>query len=177
MSGMIFSSEFKKTRGELSQIYLCDAFFSHLDIILYQSNHFKYQSLHSYKECMFFIKFSTLDNVFEHYLYYATSISSPKAYIAPSHILIELLLLIPRKKKGNLTFINWLDFPYLFATQWAAVITHCGEMMVPPQICFCLRFRDTWVANTLNGSKLMPWDPPKPGDWAYSEKETQISYS
>ena len=82
MSGMIFLSEFKKTRGELSQIYLCDAFFSHLDIILYQSNHFKYQSLHSYKECMFSIKFSTPDNVFEPYLYYATSISSSKAYIA-----------------------------------------------------------------------------------------------
>lgn len=66
---------------------------------------------------MFSIKFRALDNVFEPYLFYATSMSSPKAYIVPSHILIELLLLIPRKKKCNLTFINWLDFPYLLATQ------------------------------------------------------------
>ena len=176
MSGMIFSSEFKKTRGELSQIYLCDAFFSHLDIII-NPIILNIKVFTPIRNACFLSSLAPLTMSLSPTYIMQPAYLPLKHTLQPYRILIELLLLIPRKKKGNLTFINWLDFPYLFATQWAAVITHCGEMMVPPQTCFCLRFRDTWVAKTLNGSKLMPWDPPKPGHWAYSEKETQISYS
>lgn len=94
-----------------------------------------------------------------------------KAYITHFQVLIELLLLILREREGN----HELGLPYLLATQWAAVITHCAEMMVPPQMCFCLRFRDTWIAKSL--SEQVNALPPKPGDRTCSEKETQISYS
>lgn len=85
--------------------------------------------------------------------------SHANAYITHFHVVIELLLLIPKEKVDNLAFIHELGLSYLFATQWAAVITHCAEMMVPPQMCFCLRFRDTWITKSLSGSKSMPCDP------------------